>query len=435
MSASAVEGGAPAAGMPVALEQSPYPYKAYSVLYRGTTAPDGTFAFPRFGPTQNTRLRVVGATGAASTTLQELVDPRVALAAKDLGPGRELLSLKAEHVPEAHPAPFTVRWYLAPRGSDVYRLAASVAAGAPSVESSYASVLVDPPARRFSYRVCLNPPWEAAMGPPAAHGPCPAHGFRIGAHAARARPRARAAFEFGGEARGTPLPAFPTPGAVASARRYLEARAGSSSFAIVDSTGRLEGWRLRAHFETASVVKVMFLTAYLQMLAARHRPLGAGDRALLYPMIHESNNDAASAVLAADGSAAVARVAREAGMQDYAPGVGWWAYTQTSAADQARFFTRLGRLIPARFYGYARYLMSTIEPEQSWGAPAVARPAWSVFFKTGQLPEQGLFDEAALLERGPLRFTLAVFTSTYPSEAYGHETIAGVAARLLADAP
>ena len=53
-------------------------------------------------------------------------------------------------------------------------------------------------------------------------------------------------------------------------------------------------------------------------------------------MIHESNNDAASAVLAIVGGGAVARVAREAGMRDYAPGVGWWAFTQTSAADQAR---------------------------------------------------------------------------------------------------
>ena len=57
-------------------------------------------------------------------------------------------------------------------------------------------------------------------------------------------------------------------------------------------------------------------------------------------MIHISDNNAASAVLATVGEGAVARVAREAGMSDYAPGVGWWAYTQTSAVDQARFFAR-----------------------------------------------------------------------------------------------
>jgi hypothetical protein len=175
----------------------------------------------------------------------------------------------------------------------------------------------------------------------------------------------------------------------------------------------------------------MFLTAYLQMLQAHHRALGAADRALLYPMIHESNNDAASAVLRIVGGAAVARVAREAGMRDYAPGVGWWAFTQTSAADQARFLAVLDRLVPARYYGYARYLMTTIEPEQSWGVPPVARPRWQVIFKTGALPSRGLFNEVARLERGGVRFDVAVFTDGDPSQAYGEETIEGVAARLL----
>jgi hypothetical protein len=79
--------------------------------------------------------------------------------------------------------------------------------------------------------------------------------------------------------------------------------------------------------------------------------------------------------------------------------------------------------------------MSTIEPEQSWGVPPVARPAWRVYFKTGALPSEGLFNEVALLERGPLSFTVAVFTDGEPSQAYGEETIAGVAQRLLAHAP
>ena len=53
------------------------------------------------------------------------------------------------------------------------------------------------------------------------------------------------------------------------------------------------------------------------------------------------------------------------------------------------------------------------------------------YFKTGALPSQGLFNEVARLERGPLAFTVAVFTDGDPSMAYGEETIEGVAARLL----
>jgi len=239
------------------------------------------------------------------------------------------------------------------------------------------------------------------------------------------------AYVYGGEGQGIPVSPYPSAAAIAATSRYLAARAGRSSFAVVDSTGRLAGLNLREHFETASVVKVMMLVAFLQMRRAQHRGLDDADRSLLYPMIHISDNEAASAVYAIVGETAVARVARESGMSDYAPGVGWWAYTQTSAADQARFFFALPQLVPPQFYAYARGLLEGIEPSQSWGVPPVARPRWQVFFKTGALPSQGLFNEVARLERPGVAFTVAVFTDGDPSMAYGEQTIEGVAAALL----
>jgi Beta-lactamase enzyme family len=247
-------------------------------------------------------------------------------------------------------------------------------------------------------------------------------------------PTARA-FEYQGEGHGIPVATYPSAGAIAAATRFIDARAGRTSFAVLDSRGRLRGVRVHEHFQTASVVKVMMLVAYLQMVNAQHRGLNAADTSLLFPMIHISDNNAASAVLGIVGGAALARVARESGMTDYAPGIGWWAYTQTSAADQARFFFALERLIPPRFYGYARGLLSGIEPSQSWGIPAAARPRWQVFFKTGALPSEGLFTEAGRLERPGTTFTIAVFTSGEPSMDYGEQTIQGVAASLLARSP
>jgi beta-lactamase class A len=243
------------------------------------------------------------------------------------------------------------------------------------------------------------------------------------------------AVEYQGEGQGIPVAAYPTAGTISAAARFLDARAGRTSFAVVDSHGRLGGVRLHEHFHTASVVKVMMLVAYLQMLDARHRGLDATDTSLLYPMIHVSDNNAASAVLAAVGRSALARVAQESGMTDYAPGAGWWAFTETSAADQARFFFSLERLIPPRFYGYARGLLSGIEPSQSWGIPPVARPRWQVFFKTGQLPSEELFNEVGRLERPGTTLTIAVLTTGDPSMAYGEQTIQGVAATLLTRLP
>jgi hypothetical protein len=247
-------------------------------------------------------------------------------------------------------------------------------------------------------------------------------------------PAARA-FEVQGEGRGIPVAPYPQPAAIAAAGRFLDSRSGASAFAVVDSQGRLAGTRLHRHFRTASVVKAMMLVAYLQMLDARHRSLGGADRSLLYPMIHVSDNNAASAVLAIVGGAALARVALQAGMRDYAPGVGWWAFTQTSAADQAHFFSLLSKLIPARFYGYARGLLSGIDPSQSWGVPAVGRPRWQVLFKGGWLPAEGVFNQVALLERAHVSFTVAVLTSSEPSMSYGEQTIEGVATALLSRLP
>jgi len=419
------------AGATVSLEASAYPYRSWSGAGGTAAAADGSFGFPPLAATENEHLRV-SAGGSRSPVMTLTVDPRVALSAVSLGPGRVRLAARIAHGAGLRSTPVPARWFVAERGSPVYHLAASTVTSELPGGVTYASTIVDPPARRFAWRVCINPRWEAAMGPAGAHGPCPAHGFRLApARSSSTAPRARAAFEYGGEGHGQPLAPFPAQAAIAAAGSYLAGRAGRIALAVVDSAGRLSGFHEREHFESASVVKVMFLTAYLQMLQAHRRGLSAGDRALLYPMIHESNNDAASAVLSIVGGGAVARVAREAGMRDYAPGVGWWAFTQTSAADQARFFAELPRLVPPRYYGYARYLMSTIEPEQSWGIPPVARPRWQVYFKTGALPSQGLFGEVARLERGGVSFTVAVFTDGDPSMAYGEETIEGVGERLL----
>jgi hypothetical protein len=252
--------------------------------------------------------------------------------------------------------------------------------------------------------------------------------------AAQGIPAARA-LEFEGEGRGIPVPPYPSASAIAAAARFLDSRVGASAFAVVDSQGHLSGTRLHEHFRTASVVKAMMLVAYLQMRSAQHRSLDAADRSLLHPMIHVSDNNAASAVLATVGGGALARVAREAGMSDYAPGVGWWAFTQTSAADQARFFSLLAQLIPDQFYGYARGLLMGIDPSQSWGVPAVARSRWQVFFKGGWLPMEGVVNQVARLERPGVTFTIAVLSSGEPSMGYGEQTIEGVARALLGGRP
>jgi len=228
------------------------------------------------------------------------------------------------------------------------------------------------------------------------------------------------------------VPVYPPSEHVIAAARYVAGRAGINAFAEVDDHGRLAGVNVHSRFHSASVVKSMLLVAYLRMLAYQHRSLDGSSQGLLYPMIHSSDNASASAVLAIVGDQALEHVARDAGMQDYQSGGATWGFTEVSAADLARFFYRQDALIPRQFDGYARWLLSNIEPSESWGIPAAARPEYEVFFKGGWLPEvEGLVNQAGRLERPRVVFALAVLTTHDPSMAYGEETIQGVTARLI----
>lgn len=362
---------------------------------------------------------MTGSSAASTAAPSAPITPTVAIGVRSLDPGRTRIAIRLGHASQAGGTPTRVSWFVAVRGQHAFHLAAVTPTHELSPGLTYASAIFDPPAKRFRYRICLHPAWERTVGSAKPHRGCPRD----------------TTLEYEGAGRGIPSEPYPSAGSIAAAGQFLAGRAGRTSFAVVDSTGRLSGLNLHEHFETASVVKVMMLVAYLQMVSARHRSLDSADNALLYPMIHISDNEAASAVFAIVGSSAVTRVARESGMSDYAPGVGWWAYTQTSAADQARFLFALEKLIPSRLYPYARGLLAGIEPSQSWGVPPVARPQWQVFFKTGALPSQGLFNEVARVERPETTFTVAVFTEGDPSMSYGEQTIEGVAARLLAHSP
>src|SRR5271156_3003532 len=209
------------------------------------------------------------------------------------------------------------------------------------------------------------------------------------------------AYEFEGSGTGEPAPSFPTAGGIAAAEQYLDTRAGNNGFAVVDSTGQLSGVRMHDRFHSASLIKAMLLVAYLRRLADEHRGLDASSTSLLYPMIHVSDNNAASAVFAIVGGGGLTALANAAGMTDFSldPG-GAWGLSNISAADQARFFYEQDSLIPPQFVAYARGLLSGISADQSWGIPAAARPAFQVFFKGGWLPETGwTVNQGARLER------------------------------------
>jgi hypothetical protein len=218
-----------------------------------------------------------------------------------------------------------------------------------------------------------------------------------------------------------------TPRRIAIAQRFARRRAGMVAFAVLERDERPRGLHRTVRFRSASVVKAMLMVAVLRR-AGRHR-VSAVKRALMHRMITVSDNDAASTLYAEVGGHGLRRLARVAGMRKFVD-VGHWAEAWITAADQARFFLKIDRLVPRAHRRYARRLLSSIVSWQRWGIARVARRRhMKAFFKGGW--RIGILHQVALLERGNGRVALAILTSGSPSEAYARETMERIAARVL----
>jgi hypothetical protein len=114
-----------------------------------------------------------------------------------------------------------------------------------------------------------------------------------------------------------------------------------------------------------------------------------------------------------------------------------WGDTHLAARDQAVFFYGIDRFVPTRHRAYVRQLLSGVIASQRWGIPEVTPSGANVrvYFKGGWRPSAGgwIVNQAALVEApGGRRVALAVLTDHDRTEGYGHETVRGVAARVLA---
>jgi beta-lactamase class A len=217
---------------------------------------------------------------------------------------------------------------------------------------------------------------------------------------------------------------------IEDARKFAAGRRGHVGFAVVDEEGNLHGHNAAAHFESASVVKVMLMVAYLR--DARNRSLSDHDRNLLAPMIKHSANAPASEIYLEVGAGALQKLARDAEMKGFSTGPTWGA-SRIAPGSQARFFHELERYIPERHVDYAMRLLAGIVSRQRWGIPPEVPQGWQIRFKGGWAPEAAgwKINQVAMITNGGRRLAIAVLTRGNPSKAYGEATVRGVAERLL----
>ena len=224
--------------------------------------------------------------------------------------------------------------------------------------------------------------------------------------------------------------AFPSPAAIAAATKWLRARTGVTAFAVVDSRGVLHGYDPDEQFVTASVVKAMLLVAYLRTYAT----LSDSAAAELTEMIEISDNDDAFEMYRHPRQSG--HVRRRGGRR-HDPVLAAHRrldLRRDHAGRPGSLLLRDGSPDPGALRAFARHLLSHVAAYESWGIPAVARPAgWTVFFKGGWrgTVRGQLVHQVARLERNGQTIAIAVMTDGDPDMDYGIATIQGVAARLL----
>ncbi len=399
-------------GTAVQLYGTPYPYKAATLLATTAAAADGSFSFSTT-PDRNTRYQafVAGATPSPAVTVAVAGLTITKVLALPLG--RAQVTLVVFHPRDLRWGGAKVQWSFASGPHGAFASAPSTRGFPLSGSVAVLRATIALPAGPFQWRACFHAADDQALANTRRAPGCTGRGY----HGAGSLPEG-----------------YPGAAAIARAASYLAGRAGRTAFAVVDSEGRLAGVSVHETFITASVVKAMLLVGYLRRLDARgHRHVDSYSNSFLYPMIHVSDNNAATQCWSIVGDAGLYAIAAAAHMTDFSVS-GLWGSALLSPADQARFFFEMDSLIPKEFVGYARFLLSTIEPSQSWAIPAVARPlGYRVFFKDGSEPvgSAQLVHQIARLEGHGRTFTIAVMTDGDPTMQYGIDTIAGVAGALL----
>jgi hypothetical protein len=399
-------------GSEVELYASRYPYPAPAPVATTQANPDGSFSFTEY-PDRETRyeVRVVGTT--ATATIQCDVAARSIIRTNPVPLGRAKVVIVLFHPKDLRWGHGLVKWSFASgwRGRFVPGPPTRTVKLSPYVIVLHTSVTL--PAGLYRWRACFRAPGDRAMADPERPSGCTGFGFHGAGH----------------------LPVgFPGPAAIARAGRYLNSRGGHTALAVVDSEGRLSGIRIHDTFITGSVVKAMLLVAYLRRLDARgqHR-VDSYSNSFLYPMIHVSDNDAATQCWSIVGNGELYALANAAGMTEFSV-TSDWGSAMISGADQAKFFFEMDKLIPHEFVGYARFLLSTIADYESWGIPATARPlGYAVFFKGGWRPSPDIYlvHQIARMEGHHHTFSVAVMTDGDPDMSYGIDTIQGVTTTLL----
>ncbi len=248
----------------------------------------------------------------------------------------------------------------------------------------------------------------------------------------------------------TPSPSKTATSPFAGLSGYLAGRSGRITAAVYDArTGRT--WVLNPGIQedTASIVKVQIMGTALRQAETAGTALPPGRAALMLPMIENSDNQAATTLLAqVGGPSAVKSFDRSAGLLQTTPstlalipGTQWpgWGLTTTTAQDQVTLVSRFAypnAMLTSADRLYGLNLMEHVEADQSWGVSAGVAAGTTVALKNGWIDLAGSgwqINSVGWVSGNGRNYVLAVLTSGNPTEAYGISTIETISRAMFAE--
>nr|WP_111647314.1 serine hydrolase [Actinoplanes lutulentus] len=198
----------------------------------------------------------------------------------------------------------------------------------------------------------------------------------------------------------SPSPTGPSPEELAAAERAARVKkldaalkkvaASSPDFAVAvldATTGETYQYRGSEKFDTASIVKADILACMLLKAQDADREPSTRELSLAKPMIQLSDNNATTSLFQRiGGKAAVTKCNKRFGLTKTAIDV-HWGLTRTTAGDQVKLLTQFdsaqGTLLDGDSRETALGLMTTVDSEQDWGVPVVARAGETTSVKNG----------------------------------------------------
>ncbi len=223
---------------------------------------------------------------------------------------------------------------------------------------------------------------------------------------------------------------------------YLATRTGTVLIAVEDlNTNQTWTYGQGGPQDEASIVKLDLLEALLARDTASGQSLSSQDQALSQTMIEDSDNNAATDLWEALGSAPGIRAFNlQVGLQNttpssciMCPGFPWpgWGLSMTTPLDQLQLLREVvepNAVLTTEDRTFALQLLENVTPDQRWGVSNGVPSNATVALKNGWLPLNDADSDWQINSIGWVsgdgrNYLLAVLTTGNPTESYGIDTI------------